>query len=65
MRQRFGEAFVRFVTARYEPVDVVFRLAERFATVLLPGGGFARHNGRCGSRSPTCLTRLTSTLTTT
>ncbi len=40
MRQRFGEAFVRFVTARYEPVDVVFRLAERFSTVLLPGGGF-------------------------
>jgi aspartate 4-decarboxylase len=40
LEREHGPDFARFVQARYEPLDVVFRLAEEFATVLLPGGGF-------------------------
>lgn len=36
----YGEAFAAWVAERYEPVDVVFRLAEQDAVVLLDGGGF-------------------------
>jgi aspartate 4-decarboxylase len=40
LEREHGRDFARFVQAHYEPLDVVFRLAEEFATVLLPGGGF-------------------------
>jgi len=36
-----GDAFVEYLVANYEPVDILFRLAERFSTVLMNGGGFA------------------------
>lgn len=36
-----GDEFVEFLTANYEPVDILFRLAEKFSTVLMNGGGFA------------------------
>lgn len=36
----YGDAFAAWVAQRYEPVDVVFRLAEQEAVVLLDGGGF-------------------------
>jgi aspartate 4-decarboxylase len=40
MRKHYGEDLVNFVKANYEPVDIVFRLAEQFSTVLLNGSGF-------------------------
>ena len=40
MQQHYGEELVRFVKENYEPVDIVFRLAEQFSTVLLNGSGF-------------------------
>lgn len=36
----YGDDFAAWVADRYEPVDVVFRLAEQEAVVLLNGGGF-------------------------
>lgn len=39
-RQRYGDAFGDWVEGRYEPVDLVFRLAEEEAVVLLAGSGF-------------------------
>ncbi|RIV17778.1 aspartate 4-decarboxylase [Alicyclobacillaceae bacterium I2511] len=36
----FGEEFSRYLQANYEPVDILFRLAEKFSIVLLNGGGF-------------------------
>ncbi len=39
-RRVHGEEFVRYLTANYEPVDVVFRLAQRTSVVLLSGAGF-------------------------
>ena len=36
----YGDGFATWVADRYEPVDVVFRLAEQEAVVLLNGGGF-------------------------
>jgi aspartate 4-decarboxylase len=38
--RRHGQAFVDYLTATYEPTDVVFRLAEQTGVVLLNGGGF-------------------------
>lgn len=38
--ERHGPEFVEFLTANYEPIDVVFRLAEQESVVLLHGGGF-------------------------
>ena len=40
MCKHYGEDLVNFVKANYEPVDIVFRLAEQFSTVLLNGSGF-------------------------
>jgi aspartate 4-decarboxylase len=40
MTKNYGEELVNFVKATYEPVDIVFRLAEQFSTVLLNGSGF-------------------------
>jgi len=39
-KREHGEAFANFLTDKYEPVDVLFRLAERCGIVLLGGGGF-------------------------
>lgn len=36
----YGEGFVAYLQEHYEPVDVVFRLAQETALVLLNGGGF-------------------------
>ena len=35
-----GAAFVSFLEKNFEPVDIVFRLAEKSSIVLLNGGGF-------------------------
>lgn len=40
MQKHYGDDLVNFVKATYEPVDIVFRLAEQFSTVLLNGSGF-------------------------
>lgn len=40
MKKHYGDDLVNFVKATYESVDIVFRLAEQFATVLLNGSGF-------------------------
>ncbi|MCC8152859.1 MAG: bifunctional aspartate transaminase/aspartate 4-decarboxylase [Tannerellaceae bacterium] len=37
----YGEEFVKFLENNFEPVDIVFRLAEKSHIVLLNGGGFA------------------------
>ena len=39
-KQHYGEEFTAFLQANYEPVDVLFRLAENSSIVLLNGGGF-------------------------
>lgn len=36
----YGDDFVEYLQANYEPVDVVFRLAQETSLVLLNGGGF-------------------------
>ncbi|NDV60251.1 aspartate 4-decarboxylase [Bacteroides sp. 519] len=36
----YGTDFVKYLKANYEPVDVVFRLANETSLVLLNGGGF-------------------------
>ena len=36
----FGADFARFLKKNYEPVDILFRLAEISGVVLMPGGGF-------------------------
>ena len=36
-----GKEFVKFLETNFEPVDIVFRLAEKTSVVLLNGGGFA------------------------
>lgn len=36
----YGDEFVAYLQEHYEPVDVVFRLAQETALVLLNGGGF-------------------------
>jgi aspartate 4-decarboxylase len=38
--RHYGEAFAEFVQESYEPVDLVFRLAEQESVVLLAGAGF-------------------------
>ena len=40
MKKHYGGELVKFVKANYEPVDIVFRLAEQTSTVLLNGSGF-------------------------
>ncbi|MDR1678384.1 MAG: aspartate 4-decarboxylase [Prevotellaceae bacterium] len=39
--KNYGEEFVAFLKKNFEPVDIVFRLAEKSGIVLLNGGGFA------------------------
>jgi aspartate 4-decarboxylase len=36
----YGDAFVAWLKEHYEPVDILFRLAEQSSIVLLNGGGF-------------------------
>jgi aspartate 4-decarboxylase len=38
--REFGAEFAQFMEQNYEPVDVLFRLAENHSIVLLNGGGF-------------------------
>ena len=37
---RHGAEFAAHLREQYEPVDILFRLAEASSVVLLPGGGF-------------------------
>lgn len=39
--KNYGQEFVDFLEKNFEPVDIVFRLAEKSSIVLLNGGGFA------------------------
>ncbi|MDL2264983.1 aspartate 4-decarboxylase [Parabacteroides sp. OttesenSCG-928-G07] len=39
--KNYGKEFVAFLEKNFEPVDIVFRLAELSSIVLLNGGGFA------------------------
>lgn len=39
-RERYGEAFTRWLVEGFEPIDFVVRLAEERGIVLLDGGGF-------------------------
>jgi len=38
--RHWGKEFAAFLKANYEPVDILFRLAQSHAIVLLNGGGF-------------------------
>lgn len=38
--QTYGPGFIAFLKDHYEPVDILFRLAEESGIVLLNGGGF-------------------------
>ncbi|MDL2214960.1 aspartate 4-decarboxylase [Dysgonomonas sp. OttesenSCG-928-M03] len=40
-QKNYGKEFVDFLKKNFEPVDIVFRLAEKSSIVLLNGGGFA------------------------
>ncbi|GAO44060.1 aspartate 4-decarboxylase [Flavihumibacter petaseus] len=37
----YGEEFAKWLVENFDPVDVLFRLAEKTSVVLLNGGGFA------------------------
>lgn len=39
--KNYGKGFFAWLQKNFEPVDVVFRMSERCAVVLLNGGGFA------------------------
>ena len=39
-RARYGDAFAQWLTASFEPIDFVVRLAEERGVVLMDGGGF-------------------------
>lgn len=39
--KNYGKEFTDFLEKNFEPVDIVFRLAEKSSVVLLNGGGFA------------------------
>ncbi|MDR3601695.1 MAG: aspartate 4-decarboxylase [Desulfosporosinus sp.] len=39
-RLKYGDEFVQYLQANYEPIDILFRLAEKSSIVLLNGGGF-------------------------
>jgi aspartate 4-decarboxylase len=39
--KNYGKEFINFLEKNFEPVDIVFRLAEKSSIVLLNGGGFA------------------------
>ncbi|QLY24710.1 bifunctional aspartate transaminase/aspartate 4-decarboxylase [Bdellovibrio sp. KM01] len=37
---KYGKEFTKFLVENYEPVDILFRLAQQTSIVLMPGGGF-------------------------
>jgi aspartate 4-decarboxylase len=37
---KYGKEFTKFLSENYEPVDILFRLAQQTSIVLMPGGGF-------------------------
>jgi len=39
-KKKYGDEFVEYLQANYEPIDILFRLAEESSIVLLNGGGF-------------------------
>lgn len=39
-RRNYGDEFAEYLVNNYEPIDILFRLAEKFSTVLLNGNGF-------------------------
>ena len=39
-KNTYGDAFCKYMTTNYEPVDFLFRLAEKSGVVLMDGGGF-------------------------
>jgi len=39
-QKNYGNSFARYLKENYEPVDILFRLAELCSVVLLNGGGF-------------------------
>ncbi|CAB3860209.1 Bifunctional aspartate aminotransferase and L-aspartate beta-decarboxylase [Achromobacter pulmonis] len=39
-KNTYGDAFCKYMTSNYEPVDFLFRLAEKSGVVLMDGGGF-------------------------
>jgi aspartate 4-decarboxylase len=39
-RKTYGDKFFEYLRLNYEPVDFLFRLAEKSSVVLLDGGGF-------------------------
>jgi aspartate 4-decarboxylase len=40
LKQQVNEEVIKFIKEHYHPLDIVFRLAEDYAIVLLNGGGF-------------------------
>jgi aspartate 4-decarboxylase len=39
-KNTYGDGFCKYMTSNYEPVDFLFRLAEKSGVVLMDGGGF-------------------------
>jgi len=39
-KRQHGEDFCRFLAQNHEPVDLIFRMAEKHGVVLMDGGGF-------------------------
>jgi len=39
-KRKYGDEFVQYLQLNYEPIDILFRLAEESSIVLLNGGGF-------------------------
>jgi aspartate 4-decarboxylase len=39
-RKTYGDEFFEYLRANYEPVDFLFRVAEKSSVVLMDGGGF-------------------------
>lgn len=37
---KYGKDFAKYLIENYEPVDILFRLAQQTSIVLMPGGGF-------------------------
>ena len=40
-KRQHGEDFCRFLEKNHEPVDLIFRMAEKHGVVLMDGGGFS------------------------
>ncbi|MEO6849812.1 MAG: aspartate 4-decarboxylase, partial [Mucilaginibacter sp.] len=39
-KKNYGDDFAQYMTKHFDPVDILFRLAEKTSIVLLNGGGF-------------------------